>query len=195
MTRASRAALERSHRVRSFVASDPPGAIEARREPRGRAAERADSPAIVGEVLLHPVCLLAMLLWWWNDAFGKPEYPGLVTGKLSDVAALIVFPLFVWSLIGGALRVAPRRWRPTRSRQRLVLDAVLLLTGSLFAAINLSPGLGAFYVRAWQSFYDWVQLALPGRAALLATHTVDPSDLLSLPSLLMARWLGRRQRL
>lgn len=39
---------------------------------------------------------------------------------------------------------------------------------------------------------SYLDVELPS-SSLLATHTVDPTDLFTSPSLLVARWLGRRQ--
>ena len=43
--------------------------------------------------LVHPVALVALAAWIANDHFLKRLHPGLVSGKLSDVACLIVVPL------------------------------------------------------------------------------------------------------
>jgi hypothetical protein len=44
------------------------------------------------EWLVHPVTLVALVVLLVNDHVLKDRYPGPVTGKLSDVAGLIVFP-------------------------------------------------------------------------------------------------------
>ena len=46
-----------------------------------------------GEVIIHPVSLCALMLWAINDHYGKGVWPGWLSGKLSDVVSLIVFPL------------------------------------------------------------------------------------------------------
>jgi hypothetical protein len=45
-------------------------------------------------LLLHPLLIGSLLVLIWNDAWGKYVYPGVLTGKLSDFAGLIVFPVF-----------------------------------------------------------------------------------------------------
>lgn len=52
------------------------------------AAERraAESSPIPGDGLLHPLALLAIGILIVNDHALKAAWPGVVTGKLSDVA-------------------------------------------------------------------------------------------------------------
>jgi hypothetical protein len=54
--------------------------------------------ATPGELLLHPVSIVAGALLVINDQILKSEWPGAVTGKLSDIAGLILFPLLLVSL-------------------------------------------------------------------------------------------------
>ena len=54
-----------------------------------------------GALLLHPVNLIAMLVLGLNDHWLKAAWPGLVTGKLSDVAGLVVLPLVVVGSVGS----------------------------------------------------------------------------------------------
>jgi hypothetical protein len=49
-------------------------------------------------LLLHPVCLTSVILLLVNDHYWKYEYHNVVTGKLSDITGLIVFPLFLSAL-------------------------------------------------------------------------------------------------
>jgi hypothetical protein len=61
--------------------------------------------------LAHPVTVLALLVLILNDHVWKTRQPGLVTGKLSDAAGLVLMPsCSVWgsgwcgSRSGGASR-------------------------------------------------------------------------------------------
>ncbi|MFT5682697.1 MAG: hypothetical protein ACI8RZ_003621, partial [Myxococcota bacterium] len=45
--------------------------------------------------LLHPVTLTAMALLAVNDHWAKYALTGVVTGKLSDFAGLVFFPLLL----------------------------------------------------------------------------------------------------
>ncbi|HWU90795.1 MAG TPA: hypothetical protein VN253_26195, partial [Kofleriaceae bacterium] len=146
-----------------------------------RGSDHARSPALpVGEAM-HPVALAAIVLLAANDWLLKPRFgPSLVTGKLSDVAGLAFAPVVLSAAIGLALHAAARlgaRVDPSLSGRRLAL--CVAATGAGFAAVKLSPALAA-YVAGW--------LSHTGRPARF--HD-DPTDLLTLPALLAALWIGR----
>lgn len=150
-----------------------------------RGADRALAPALpVGEAM-HPAALAAIALLAVNDWVCKPLVtPGsgasLVTGKLSDVAGLAFAPVVLSAAIGLVLHAAARlgaRVDPSLSRRRLVL--CVLATGAGFAAVKLSPALAAHAAAG---------LSHLGRPARF--HD-DPTDLLTLPALVAARWIGR----
>ena len=58
-------------------------------------------------LLLNWVFLPCLLLLALNDHFLKGCYPGWLTGKLSDFAGLLIFPLFLAYLFPGQSRVMP----------------------------------------------------------------------------------------
>lgn len=130
---------------------------------------------------MHPVTLVMVLLLIVNDWLLKPRFgPSLVTGKLSDLAGLAFAPVVLSSAIGLVLHVAARlgaRIDPSLSRRRLV--ACIVATGAGFAAVKLSPALAAHVADA---------LSLLGRRAAFYD---DPTDLLALPALAIAWWIGR----
>jgi hypothetical protein len=141
--------------------------------------------------LLHPVSLAAIALLVVNDHVFKAAWPGLVTGKLSDVAGLVFFPLL--------LAAVAQRFRPTLSLRRTVA-ACALLTALGLAAIKLWPlagdayrvGLGALQ---WPFRALWALLhahALPALARVALTP--DATDLVALPAVLIAVWLARHPR-
>lgn len=141
--------------------------------------------------LLHPVSLAAIALLVVNDHVLKAAWPGLVTGKLSDVAGMVFFPLF--------LAAVAQQLRPGLPLRRAVA-ACALLTALVFAAIKLWPLAGDAY-RAGLGALQW-----PFRAlwALLQGHDVpalarvaltpDATDVLTIPAVLIAVWLARRPR-
>ena len=152
--------------------------------------------AVPGAALFHPVALLALSVWLANDHLFKAAWRGhLVTGKLSDVASLIVFPLiltatFEW--VGFALE------RRVPARQILLASAAA--TAFVMFTINLHPtsahvyevGLGAL---------QWPFHALAayvGGAELppmqLVQLWMDPSDLWTLPSALVPLWIHKQSR-
>jgi hypothetical protein len=149
-----------------------------RRALRGR--DRAETPALpVGEAM-HPITLAAVLLLVVNDWYLKSHFgPSVVTGKLSDVAGLAFAPVVLSAAIGLALHVAARlgaRVDPSLSLRRLV--ACIVATGAGFAAVKLSPAIAERVAHV---------LGYLGRPA---SFYEDWTDLLTLPALLVALWIG-----
>jgi hypothetical protein len=136
--------------------------------------------------LLHPIALVALAVWLVNDHWAKAALPGLVTGKLSDVAGLIVFPLI--PVCAAAL------WRERRggSPPGMAWTAAwLVATGAAMAAIKLAdPAAWAYRhglaLAQWPVRAGW-QLISAGDVPQLqpVQLTMDVSDLLTLPALLV----------
>jgi hypothetical protein len=141
-----------------------------------------------GSLLLHPVALIALATWLANDHYGKVAHGGWVTGKLSDVACQIVVPLIMiaaYELLTG--RIASLRFG----------IACIVATGLVMISINL------FEPAAWMYRHGLGVAQWPLRAiyrlvvdgALPAIHpvqkTMDPTDLLTLPALLVPLRLVR----
>jgi len=151
--------------------------------------------AIPGERLLHPLSLAAVALLVLNDHLLKARFPGWWTGKLSDFAGLAFFPVFLqalWEWSSWALR----RFRgPSR---RALLGAILATALGFSLAKTWEPAAAAYRevwgVLAWplQAGRALVSgRALPGRTRVRAV--ADPTDLLALPSLGVAWWIGSRR--
>jgi hypothetical protein len=107
-----------------------------------------------------------MLLLALNDHWWKAAFPGLLTGKLSDAAGMIFFPLFLQALVEGAQALAGRDCAPSLR----VLAACVVATAVAFAAIKLSPLAGDVYTHVWGAM-QW-----PIRAAqsLLSDRPLPP---------------------
>jgi hypothetical protein len=121
--------------------------------------------------LTHPVWLGALALLIVNDHLlkGAGMLPGSLTGKLSDFAGMLVAP----ALLALLLRVSTRRgWALAH-----------IAVGLGFASINVSPPIAAL-VELLSSYtpFPW-------------TITVDPSDMMALPALLLSYRLFARQSL
>lgn len=123
----------------------------------------------------HPLWWSALALLLLNDHVLKDAgvLPAWLTGKLSDVAGLLVAVPLVASLV--------------QARGAWARRGVVLGVGALFAALELSPGFSAVIVRAF------------GVLGLAWRLWPDPTDLLALAVLPWAAWLGvfteRRVRL
>ncbi len=142
--------------------------------------------------LLHPVALLAIAVLLFNDHVGKYAWPGVVTGKVSDFAGLVFFPLFLVSGVELACATA-RRGAPPRNR---TLAVCVVLTAVVFTLVQLDTPMTALY-RVGLGALQWparAVAALIGGRALPALAPVavwpDPTDLLALPALAIAWWLG-----
>lgn len=119
-------------------------------------------------MLLHPLWLASLVTLALNDHVlkGGGLLPDVVTGKLSDVAGMIVAP----ALLAAALGV--------RGRRGWLLAHVAV--GAVFAAIKLSPACAGL----WS--------ALMGAFGFAWTIVVDPTDLLvAVPALFVGERLLR----
>jgi hypothetical protein len=132
---------------------------------QGRAAR--DRPVCVARGLAtlgHPWTVGALVVWLANDLVLKGSWPGSITGKLGDVASLVVLGA-VASVIFSAM--FPGRWLGGVPYAAAVVVAVP------FAALNLSAALAS----------EW--------SGLLSTYVVpsrwwaDPTDLIALPALIV----------
>lgn len=155
----------------------------------------SSSHLVPGDGLLHPVPILAICLMVANDHALKQLSPGIVTGKLSDLAGLIFFPLFlqaVWETLTSAIG------RPVVANRRILLVSVIA-TGLVFSAAKLVAEAGDAYrvgLGALQWFVAGPALLLGGNAlgAPQAVHfTADLTDLVVLPALAIAWFVGSRR--
>ena len=146
-----------------------------------RGSDHAAAPALPLGEAVHPVTLTAVALLVVNDWVWKPRLgPGAVTGKLSDIAGLVFAPVVLSAALGLALHLASRlgaRLDPSLSRRRLI--GCIAATGAVFAAVKLDAGAARALAAA---------LSQLGRPAAIA---LDRTDLLCLPALAVAWWIGR----
>src|SRR4051812_27759962 len=143
------------------------------------------APSVPGDVLLHPVAIAALTVWIVNDHVLKQAFPCWLTGKLSDVACLVVCPLLVVAAV--ELRWNSLCW----STERLVLLAALVTFGAIMCSIRIWPlaadayryGLGA---AQWCVFACLRALTFQRLPAFLPVQLVmDPTDIATLPSLIV----------
>jgi hypothetical protein len=128
---------------------------------------------------MHPLTLLCVFLLVLNDWVLKRHWHGGLVGKLSDLAGLAFAPVILTAAIGLSLAVAARlglRVDPSLTRRRLLL--CIAATGAGFAAIKLSPAAADALIRV-------LEIVRPAEVYL------DRTDLLTLPALAIAYWIGR----
>ncbi|MCU1496899.1 MAG: hypothetical protein JWM47_852 [Acidimicrobiales bacterium] len=149
-----------------------------------------------GDFLLHPLSVTSIVVLIVNDRYVKERWPGFISGKLSDVAGLIFFPLLLVALAELVGLVAHR----PRQAGRRAFVVVSLVVGVVFAATKtLAP------VRAADEIIlGWLQW-LPRAIYRVATGSaagspvrqqvvVDLLDLMTVPCVLAAVWIGGRYR-
>jgi hypothetical protein len=113
-----------------------------------------------------------------NDHLLKARFPGVLTGKLSDVAGMIVAPLFVVAI---ADFVAPARLRARRAWS-LVPWAAAAAVAAAFALVKTWPPATATYAAAIAAL----------RGASRVDVVRDPTDLFALPFGAVSALVARR---
>ena len=138
------------------------------------------------EGLLHPLAVLAIAVLVLNDHLLKALWHDPFTGKLSDVAGMIFFPLMLQALIELADRREP--FRPRRG----ILVGCAVATATVFSATNLFRP--AAYVYRWGlGLLQWpfrALWALDDVEWVAVQHTLDPTDVFAAPFVLLAVAIG-----
>jgi hypothetical protein len=145
-----------------------------------------------GGILLHPVALTSLALLILNDRLLKAAFPGAFTGKLSDVAGLVFFPV----LLVAAWELATLAVRGSRSAGTVTVAVAAGVTAIVFALVKTLPmaadafgwGLGA---AQWALGLPGSVLLGPGAPPFAAARVIaDPTDLVALPAVLVAAWIA-----
>lgn len=143
---------------------------------------------IASRTLAHPIAIGAIALLVLNDHVLKAAYPGFVTGKLSDFAGLVFFPLLL------AAMCEQIRFR----RGIATIIGAAIATGIVFASIKLSATAGDWY-RVALAALQWPFRALfaliegnPVPALAKVRLAADPTDLIALVALAVPIVLARR---
>lgn len=146
-----------------------------------------------GAYLIHPLVLAALALWLLNDHAGKSMYPGWLSGKASDVASLMVFPLVP---IAALDLVRARAGKPPPGTGWIA--GWVIATGAVMTTINLFDraatayrwGLAAAQWPLRVVYESMLGHDIPGLHPVRLT--MDPTDLWTLPALLVPLMLALR---
>lgn len=137
--------------------------------------------------MLHPVVVIAIAVLVLNDHMFKHVAPSWTTGKLSDFAGLLFFPLLLVAAAELALAVV-HRWR--RPSAKLVVAATALTAGA-FSAVKLTTigadGYMAVLGALQESALGAVGLGSEFRGVIVAR---DPTDLVALSVLVVPLAIG-----
>ncbi|MCZ7420369.1 hypothetical protein O7605_12670 [Verrucosispora sp. WMMA2121] len=151
----------------------------------GRSSDKAMDSFLTW--LIHPVTVAATALLILNDQVLKAVYPGWLTGKLSDVAGLVMAPPLLAVVLAlllagcGRLPVLRRTVRIAgpgsgRTPSDLLAAVSIFVVGVGFTAVKATPEGAATASAVWS--------VVSGPSVILA----DGTDLLALPALALAWW-------
>lgn len=145
--------------------------------------------------MLHPIVTAAVLVLVVNDHVLKAALPGLLTGKASDFAGLLFFPLLLvaaWEVSIASIG----RWHGPRLRP---LAMATIATGLAFVAVKTSAAGSSQFAHLLGSL-QWLgasaaHLVVGGPQPLQVPVSVahDPTDLVALASLVVAFGIGLRR--
>ncbi|MBN2528196.1 MAG: hypothetical protein JXR76_17520 [Deltaproteobacteria bacterium] len=134
----------------------------------------------------HPVSLGALLLLIVNDHClkGAGVAPGWLTGKLSDVAGMIFFPLLLTALWNTLRFASHLRRRPSTASnihlERRQLIVSITISALLLTALQTCPEFVAFYESVLATCY------------FPTVVTSDITDLIALPALYIPWRIGNQ---
>ncbi len=138
--------------------------------------------------LLHPITLAALVVLVLNDHLLKSCFPGVVTGKLSDVAGMILAPIVLSAIISApALELATVE----KLGKRRAAWACVIAVALVFSLTKTwAPA-----TRAWEMAFETLRAPI----RFVVTHVLarpayservvlvrDPTDLIALPFGLIA---------
>ena len=170
---------------RDASGSESPGRPDA---PGSESPARPDVPASEppwrGRALVHPWALLAAGALAFNVLWLRRRHPGLVSGKLSDVAINFLLPLFLaavveWLLLLGR-SLGAQRWPATLGRRGIV--GVCAVSAVYFTLLKAWPGFTPVH-RALLGV-----LAAPLGSVWKFRNIADPTDLVALGMVPLAGW-------
>ena len=153
-------------------------------------AHREPVPA---DGLLHPVALAGLAILLLNDHVLKVNAPSPMTGILSGLAGILIFPLILqagWEMVATS-------WGRWNGPNVSVIGLACLATGIGYAGVEIYPpaadaysyGMGALQWPASAVMTLLGDRQLPPLVPVLAVS--DPYDLLALPFLAIPWLLGR----
>ena len=143
--------------------------------------------------LIHPIVVLSIAALVVNDHVLKTTWGHVVTGKASDFAGLVFFPLLLVAMLEIVRWARGTFTAPSRG----ALIAAILITGATFALVEVTPAASLYEVGLGS-----LQQPRLATHALIAgdldrlprvTATSDVTDLVALPILYVSYLVGRKR--
>jgi hypothetical protein len=122
--------------------------------------------------LSHPLTIAAVLMLLFNDHWLRHNYPSWLTGKLGDFTWLIFAPLICVTLFAW---IIPRR---LKNHENIVAITSFTFIGLWFATAKTIPFIHAITKNTVEAIIGWQ-----------GTLRIDPTDLLTLPALLIGYYI------
>lgn len=126
-----------------------------------------------GDFLLSPLFLLSLILLLFNDLYLKLNYPGLVSGILSDAAGIVFFPIFLVAVAEFFASIIPRK--PWAQPSWFIVATISI--AFLFVIMKYTTWGESVFV----SLTEWVRDLIGKPLGFMQRGLVgDPLDLLAL---------------
>jgi hypothetical protein len=138
-----------------------------------------------GDGVLAPLSLIGLGLWLVNDHLLQPYWSGIISGKLGDVASLVVLPIALQAFV-------ELTWGRAAYATRTLTVACCLAVGAVFFAMETTPW-GSWAFRFVLGALRWPMVVLRAgelTPIALVAHVSDVEDLITLPALLVPYRLG-----
>ena len=136
-----------------------------------------------GDCIRHPVCVFMLWLWLLNDHLFKVIWGNALTGKLSDISGLVVFPLMfvaTYEMICAFRQKTVTHLLPVMWFSLGISALIMILINmSDWSADFCRVGLG---VLQWPFRCLWSLSIVPVQEVYL---TMDPTDLWTLCALII----------
>lgn len=167
----------------NYAPQRPNAKVTVNRKSARRTAGEGHRDRAPGDLLVRPLAVVSLIVLIVNDHVLKQRWPGLVSGKLSDLAGLVLLPLLIISVYEVARAVARRRWC-VGDRGVLAVAATVAIG---FAATKLSPAVAATY----GDVLGWLRWPLIGHWSQVAISR-DSTDVLCTPGAIVV-WIESRR--
>jgi hypothetical protein len=150
-------------------------------------------PKVLIHALRHPIALLAIAVWLLNDHLLKSMFPGIITGKLSDIAGMVVTPLVVAVFVELA---APRTVRAKRRFVRINAWLSIIIVAAAFAAAKTTLAGHDIYVTIATLIRAPLHVVVERFHPIVFKESVvlvrDVTDLIAIPFGVVSVWLLER---